>query len=271
MEDQEIVSVAALLDVCSRALSRALGDDRVWFRGLDRAYPEGELVPAAFRGDAAKNEYPLLMEFQLAAPSRHQPVPQTDDHVGWLALAQHHGLATRLLDWTESLLVACHFATAGSKEDPGEIWLLRADALNEVMAGYRARALPTDRTVQLAAGQAFRENDLPEGSRQAYRDLVLAFEPTQTSPRIMIQRGKFTIHGSGEPLEKHPFRADWLTRLSLTPKAKQEIRTLLLLAGIDKAYLFPDLDNLTDRVMSMYEPQEPYRVIGSPVAPPEEG
>ena len=217
------------------------------------------------------------MEFQRAAPSRHQHVPQPDDYVGWLTLARHHGLATRLLDWTESLLVACYFATPDEQEEPGVIWVLLPNALNEVIDGVKGMAPPGYSSVCAIAQEAFMA-PVARGAERGRRprdrtdnaDDIVAFAPTENNARIMIQRGMFTIHRTGRPLEHYPDRANWLMRLFLTPKAKQEIRTLLLLAGIDRAYLFPDLDNLEDGVMNAHEPQAPFHVIGSPVAPPEE-
>jgi hypothetical protein len=57
--------------------------------------------------------------------------PDPDDYFGWLFLAQHYGLPTRLLDWSESPLVALYFAvTEGHEDHDGCVWALWPGGLN---------------------------------------------------------------------------------------------------------------------------------------------
>lgn len=104
-----------------------------WFRGQDKTY--NNLTPGVFRkttwlGENTERRY--IADFKRAAPAlaTNTPTPKWDDHLAWLFLAQHHRLPTRLLDWTENVLVGLYFATGNQNED-GELWAMDPYALNE--------------------------------------------------------------------------------------------------------------------------------------------
>src|SRR5688572_21318888 len=82
---------------------------RSWlFRG--QADARWNLQPSVHRGYSAQQERYLTNEFRVRARSRHYTCPSSSDYPSWLALMQHYGLPTRLLDWSYSPLVAAFFS-----------------------------------------------------------------------------------------------------------------------------------------------------------------
>ena len=80
--------------------------DTCWFRGCTS--PDYALSPTLFREQTLKNrEGYLSVEFRRRA---HRRMPGLSSRFDWLCAMQHHGLPTRLLDWTESLSVATYFS-----------------------------------------------------------------------------------------------------------------------------------------------------------------
>lgn len=148
-------------------------------------------------------------------------------------LMQHHGLPTRLLDWTSSPLVALFFAVENSAHDDQDacIWRLDPQQLNRV---YRENNL-----VRIS-------DDLFSGATQPK---VLAIRAHHTNQRMSAQKAEFTVHRDYSPMEHDLTHAVALRKSLVIPKrTKDELRQKLLVLGIDRATLFPDLDNIARTV-----------------------
>jgi len=107
-----------------------------WFRG-EKLRTKTPLLPALFRDPGKHDENRLLQEFRARAPSLGLGVIPPRDHTDqWLFLARHVGLPTRLLDWTQGLLIALLFAVYDGKGEPRRqtdgaiVWMLDPSALN---------------------------------------------------------------------------------------------------------------------------------------------
>jgi hypothetical protein len=213
--------------------------DTPWWRGHAKA--EWSLQAQVFRseGRSPEDEMALIGDFVSRAPSRsHRPCPDSDDYFGWLFLAQHYGLPTRLLDWSENPLVAAFFAVLQEPDADGCIWGMWATGLNHAFGVPLGLIQIRDPKLRETAKSAFTGITPPDEAE------VLAIDGQEIDPRMLAQMGRFTIHATCTPLEQVPDSADWLRQYMIPKEAKETMRAQLSAFGVQLPNLFPDLGSL---------------------------
>lgn len=128
MIESEISSVPDLIAALERDYKDYKG--AIWFRG--QARKNWKLAPGYLRLNNPPSESTLLKRFKQSAAMLLDRDPK--DSFDWLFLMQHYGLPTRLLDWSESPLIALYFAVEDDKnhvDEDAAVWCLRPSELNQ--------------------------------------------------------------------------------------------------------------------------------------------
>lgn len=230
---------------------------RFAFRGLSEAdYP---LVTTLIRlgGPYAELENHLLRNFRKYA---HREVVQSDSIWHWLAVAQHYGLPTRLMDWTYSPFVAMHFATVNiEKMDcDGVIWAVNYEKAHQLIPSALQAVLSAEGanvfTVEMLSRVLQSLNAFDQHTAQDY---VLFFEPPSMDDRIVNQFAFFSVMPSAcarldDWLYEHP---DIWRKIIVPAALKWEIRDKLDQANITERVLMPGMGGLSRWLKRQYSPK----------------
>jgi hypothetical protein len=239
-------TTSSVRDLMESASGRYFAEPRGrWvFRGHSRA--SYELIPSVGRAKhTAKSreryEKSLFDIFCREAKAYINTTPTNDWE--WLSIAQHHGLPTRMLDWTYNPLVALYFAVEANEDSDGKLYALRA------------------------ATKAS-ERVLPSSPLEIERPVKLF--PNIITPRIRAQEGVFVVCEKLElPLDQ-VLPTGWIVEQQLIPAAKKgDLRYELFRLGVHASSLFPDLDGLGARLKWQHQvsPQVPHQVLSSETNP----
>jgi len=205
-------------------------DGNYLFRGVTSV--RHTLVPSIGRQRDGYG-YKATIEKALFEQFKREALPFLDsrpvNNWEWLALAQHHGVPTRLLDWSESPSVSLFFAVWGNDDEDAGLYIIRRP--DEVKA---------------QAGDPFQAKD------------VMFFYPGYVTARLVSQRGLFTLH----PNPEEPYSSKEMQQIVIGKECKADFRRKLDSSGVHHASVFADLDGLSRRLVAV----QGYRVPGGPRA-----
>jgi hypothetical protein len=216
---------------------------------INRKHASDKRLPAIFRGQSenlpllpklarlyndsllrrsfAESEEDMLKDFE-----RQAAIYTSATMTRWelMSLAQHHGMATRLLDWTENPLLAIWFAVRkpAVEKQPAVVWIF-----NPTEEDY----IDVEETTSI---------------EELKRTKVLV--PRHSSARVRVQAGMFTVHFFIEkekkfiPLEKNKAYKPRLEKFLIEAGNFPSIRSDLDRCGINAGTMFPDLSGLAAHV-----------------------
>lgn len=196
------------------AFSKYRSDNRWMFRGQARS--EWLVIPKAGRTPySAANDLVNLDAWKRRAAEFMETRPANEWE--WLALAQHHGLPTRLLDWSYNPLVAAFFAASEEVSADGAIYCL----------------LPY-------------WSIIPEKAKPGTHANVARYKPHVFASRIARQSGLFTAHPKPEsPLPGSLHKHDVFEVHTIGASYKRQLQFELNHYGINRLTLMGDLDGLS--------------------------
>lgn len=229
------------------------------FRGLSDADYRLETTLMRLGGAYSDLERHLVRNFRKYA---HSDVVERDSHWHWVSVAQHYGLPTRLLDWTNSPFVALHFVTANLERfhQDGAVWVVDYTAVHRLAPPILREQLQREGANVFTVEMLSRTIDSFERMQEiAETPFALFFEPSAIDQRIYNQYAFFSVASDNQLalddwLAAHP---EVWRQIIIPAELKWEVRDKIDLANINERTLFPGLEGLCRWLHRYYSPKLP--------------
>ncbi len=237
---EQIENIAGLIETIRTV--REKFPKAIWYRGQSQS--AWQLLPGLLRQTFNVSESTLLARFKQSAAMLIERRPQSS--FDWIFLMQHYGVPTRLLDWSENPLVALFFAVDDPlqkfEDDDASLWILRPNDLNKhahINDKDEGDYIPSfdDDEVEGYSTEQIR-------SRSRLELFPIATIATRNNPRIQAQLGTFTIHHNARTPIENVGDGLHCDKYIIPAIAKARIREELLILGVNRFSLFPEMDSV---------------------------
>ena len=247
MIEQKIENLDELLQFVS-SLNKQHGL-HLWYRGVENE--RFGLIPTIQRSkERIESERFLTNDFYIRTKQILEKAPEKKNYAAWVSMMQHYGLPTRLLDWSQSPLIAVFFATENCYTTPSVdacIWVLVPGKLNE-QEGFGNCIYPLDAdTAQEMLLPAFKHR----GHNEALNDKIIACRSTENNLRMYSQQANFTIHNSLRKLEE-VCDEETLYKMIIPANRRAYFLESLRVFGITEGFVYPDPDHISSDLKQLY-------------------
>jgi len=226
------------------------------YRGRGDARDDLRTSLARLGGDPRELERHIVRAFRKYAAIDEVPV---DSIWNWLALGQHHGLPTRMLDWTFSPYVALHFVTADLTQfdRDGVVWCVDYTQVHELLP-ERLKAMLEREGADVFTTELLADEIDNAAAMEELGEFALFVEPPSFDARIVNQYALFSLLSRADAsLEEWLDSRPGLWRRIVVPAGlKWEVRDKLDLANVTERVLFPGLDGLSRWLKRYYLPRQ---------------
>jgi len=272
------------IDDFTKFKDSCLNDKRKWFFRADKYESDNQKLETSLEKSFKSIDQPsmtddeykkhkidaekdIIREFQRKFHLYSSNIPTRADIIQWLALMQHHGAPTRLLDWTYSFWVAVHFATSRrTMNDKGVIWAVNGTMImekckqflefNSNFDGGKPNAKKIPRAyLSYCDPDSIRDNAAVHHLIKKPEKMVYYAGPFRQNERITLQQGTFLITGDitasfednlFDDLRKYDDENYFKkTVIFLKSDLKNHIVNELRRMNINNAVLFPGLDGFS--------------------------